>query len=138
MTALESWYQNLMSNSHGKDGYYFTICRLGSDQLVGFTWLWHVNFIDSKAEFSIFLSGTDILNKGFGTDALRAILTFGFENLPLERIYLQVRATNKRAIRSYEKAGLTVEGTLRKATRYQGELADEVIMAILREEWVTG
>lgn len=138
MTNLESWYQNIMSNSYGKDGFYFTICRLGSDQLVGFAWLWHVNYIDCNAEFSIFLTGTDIMNKGLGTDALRAILSFGFENLPLERIYLQVRASNKRAIRSYEKAGMSLEGTLRKSKRFRGKLVDDVVMAILREEWKAG
>lgn len=68
-------------------------------------------------------------------DALNALLDFGFNHLSLERIYLVVRAGNKGAVRSYEKAGMAVEGTLRKSTRYHGELVDDLMMSILRDEW---
>jgi RimJ/RimL family protein N-acetyltransferase len=135
MTGLEKWYENLMNQQHGKDGFYFTICRQESDEVVGFVWLWHLNYINSKAEISIHLSETELMGKGLGTDALNALLDFGFNHLPLERIYLVVRADNKRAIRSYEKAGMIVEGTLRKSTRYHGELVDDLMMSILRDEW---
>ena len=135
MTRLETWYESLMNEQHGKDGFYFTICRLGSDEVVGFIWLWHLNYKDSNAEISIFLSDTELLGQGLGTDALNAILDFGFTHLPLQRIHLKVRASNKRAVRSYEKGGMVVEGTLRKSTRYRGELVDDVVMSILREEW---
>jgi hypothetical protein len=42
---------------------------------------------------------------------------------------------NRWAIRSSEKAGLVVEGTLRKAVRFQRRLVVEKGMAILREDW---
>lgn len=132
---LERWIENLMSDGHGKNGFYFTICRLGTDDVVGFVWLWHLNYKDSNAEISIFLSKPELKGQGLGTDALNAVLDFGFINLPLERIYLKVRAENEAAVRSYEKAGMTVEGTLRKSTRYQGKLVDDLLFAILREEW---
>jgi RimJ/RimL family protein N-acetyltransferase len=88
-----------------------------------------------NAEFSIFLSNTRLMGKGLGTDALNAVLDFGFMNLPLERVCLMVRTENRRAIRSYEKAGMVPEGTLRKARRYQGRLVDKLLMSMLREEW---
>jgi RimJ/RimL family protein N-acetyltransferase len=135
MMSLEKWYENLMSERHGKDGFYFTICRQGSDESLGAAWLWHLNYKDGNAEFSIFLSDTEVMGKGLGTDALNAILDFGFNNLPLERIYLVVRAGSKGAIRSYEKAGMIVEGTLRKAERYHGKLVDQLVMSILHDEW---
>lgn len=135
MTAMEKWYEELMGERHGKDGFYFTICPKGKDEIVGFAWLWHLDTNNSNAEFSIFLSDTKFMGRGLGTDALNAVLDFGFGNLPLERIYLIVRKGNKRAIRSYEKAGMVVEGTLRKAWRHQGKLVDKVMMSILRGEW---
>lgn len=36
MTALEKWYAGLMGDQHGKDGFYFTICPIGSDDPIGF------------------------------------------------------------------------------------------------------
>jgi RimJ/RimL family protein N-acetyltransferase len=135
MTKLEKWYENLMSEQHGVDGFYFTICRLESDEIVGFAWLVNLNYKDGNAEFRIFLADTELMGAGLGTDALKSILEFSFNNLPLERIYLHVRTKNKRAIRSYEKAGLIAEGTLRKSVRFGGQLVDTLAMAILREEW---
>jgi RimJ/RimL family protein N-acetyltransferase len=135
MTSLEKWYENLISERYGKDGFYLTICRQGSDEIVGFAWLWHLNYKDGNAEFSIFLADTEVMGKGLGTDALNAILDFGFNHLPLERVYLVVRAGSKGAVRSYEKAGMIVEGTLRKAERYRGKLVDQLLMSILRDEW---
>jgi RimJ/RimL family protein N-acetyltransferase len=124
MIAIENWYEKLMSEQQGKDGFYFTICPLDSNEVVGFAWLWHLDYDHSNAEFSIFLSDTELKGKGLGTDALNAVLDFGFNNLPLERIYLLVRKMNKRAIHSYEKMGMVGEGTLRKAWRFKGKLVE--------------
>lgn len=120
MIAIENWCEKLMGEQHGKDGFYFTICSLVSDEVVGFAWLWHLDYDNSNAKFSIFLSDTELMGKWLETDALNAVLDFAFNNLPLERIYLLVRKENERAIRSYEKAGMVGEGTLRKAWRFQG------------------
>ena len=43
------------------------------------------------------------MNKGFGVQALMLLLEFGFLNLKLENIYLNVFASNIRAIKAYEK-----------------------------------
>ncbi len=73
--------------------------------------------------------------KGYGTDAMRVILRYGFTELNLKRITLGVFGYNARAIRSYEKAGFTVEGRMRKALYRDGSRADIVFMGILRDEW---
>lgn len=73
--------------------------------------------------------------KGFGTDALRALIGFGFRDLNLHRIMLRVFDDNARAIRSYEKVGFKTEGRLREDEFRNGRYRDTVIMAILRSEW---
>ncbi len=47
---------------------------------------------------------------------------------------LHVFATNQRAIRAYEKAGLRKEGVLRSAVYIDGGRCDVVVMGILRDE----
>ena len=133
--ATERWYENLMTEHHGKDGYYFTICTLADDQLVGFTWLWHLDLVNGGAEFSICLATGDCLNQGYGGDTARAVQDFGFGEVRLERIYLYVNAENPRAIHCYEKAGFVVEGTLRHTRRKRGRMTDGLLMSMLREEW---
>jgi RimJ/RimL family protein N-acetyltransferase len=66
---------------------------------------------------------------------LQLILQHAFDTLNLNRISLRVFATNPRARRSYEKAGLALEGTLRQAAFRNGKYIDVHMMSILRSEW---
>ena len=46
-------------------------------------------------------------SKGFGTQAVKLVCDFAFEELKIQRITLDVLATNERAIRSYLKVGFS-------------------------------
>jgi RimJ/RimL family protein N-acetyltransferase len=61
---------------------------------------------------------------------------FGFGQLRLERIYLEVYAPNKAGQRAYQKAGFVTEGTLRNAHFADGMHLDALIMSLLRDEWL--
>ena len=73
--------------------------------------------------------------KGYGTDAMRLVLAYGFNEWHLHRITLSVFDYNPRAIRSYEKAGFVVEGRMRMRVNRNGERRDDVTMGILRADW---
>jgi RimJ/RimL family protein N-acetyltransferase len=75
--------------------------------------------------------------RGLGTEATRLIVGYGFEQLGLHRISLEVYSFNPRARRAYEKAGFRAEGILRQALRYDGEWIDAAVMSILADEWFT-
>jgi RimJ/RimL family protein N-acetyltransferase len=74
-------------------------------------------------------------DRGLGTEALRLIVGYGFEQLGIHRISLEVYAFNPRARRVYEKAGFVAEGVLRQSLRYGGEWIDATVMSILAQEW---
>ncbi len=63
------------------------------------------------------------------------LLRHGFATLNLNRIYLRVYAENKRAIRTYEKAGFVHEGRMRQGVYKHGKYFDVLFMSVLREEW---
>jgi RimJ/RimL family protein N-acetyltransferase len=73
--------------------------------------------------------------RGLGTEALRLIAGYGFEELGLHRISLEVYAFNPRAQHVYEKVGFVAEGVLREALRYEDEWIDATVMSILDYEW---
>ncbi len=75
------------------------------------------------------------LGKGYGTEAMRLAVDYGFKALKLHRISLDVFSFNPRAIRVYEKIGFKQEGVLRDTLFYDGEFHDEIIMSILEDEW---
>jgi RimJ/RimL family protein N-acetyltransferase len=134
--GIERWFQGV-SEQHGRDGFWFTICEHGSDDFIGTCWLWRMSLMHGSAEFSIFIGDKRKWGKGYGTDALHAALDFGFGQLPLERVYLTVDSNNERAIGSYRKVGLVVEGVLRHERRTRGGFRDGILMSILRDEWAS-
>lgn len=133
--AEGAWFDRMLA-AQGSTAYHFVICLLADDTPVGTIGLEGVDLRNGSAEFGIAIGEKSEWNKGHGTDALRAICDFGFGELRLERIGLQVYAGNDRARRSYEKAGFIHEGTLRRAHFTRGEHHDVHVMSLLRDEWL--
>jgi RimJ/RimL family protein N-acetyltransferase len=131
-----AWHARTLEHSRLEEGYFFAVCELGDDRFIGTTWLKEIKRLDGSAELAIYMDGEHI-GSGWGTDAQRALLAFGFGTLGLERIWLTVNDDNARAIRSYEKVGFQREGVMRRSFRVNGQLTDSVLMSILREEWQT-
>lgn len=88
-----------------------------------------------SAEVGIFIGDKRYWNRGYGTRAMRLLLKHGFETLNLNRISLDVYATNPRAMRAYEKAGFVHEGRKRQGMYKNGQYTDILLMSVLREEW---
>jgi len=85
--------------------------------------------------FGILIGERDAWGKGYGPEAARLVLEYGFGELNLHRISLCVHADNERAIRAYEKVGFRREGVLRDAYYRHGRYHDTLIMAVLASEW---
>ena len=130
----EKWFESMLEQQ-GKRQYHFVICLLADDRAIGTAGFHHVNQEDGNAAFGISIGEKAEWSKGYGTDALRAICDFGFGQLRLERIELDVYEPNRRAQRSYEKAGFVTEGVLRHAHFSDGRYHDVRRMSLLREEW---
>ncbi len=134
--AMEDRWFDQMLEKQGKRDYHFVICLVDTDEPIGTAGLHDINGVDGHAEFGISIGEKRYWNQGLGTQALHAICDFGFGALRLERIELRVYAPNLRARRSYEKAGFTQEGTLRRAMFAEGDFWDVHVMALLRDEWL--
>jgi len=132
--AEAAWFDRMLA-AQGATDYHFVICTIPDGRPIGTTGLHGLDLRNGSAEFGIAIGEKSEWGKGFGTDALRAICDFGFGELRLERISLIVYAGNERARRSYEKAGFTYEGTLRRSHFARGERLDAHVMSLLRDEW---
>lgn len=88
-----------------------------------------------KAGFRIALHSRNTWNKGNGTEATQLALAFAFEDLQLNRLELEVYSHNVRDIKAYEKAGFKQEGTLRQSLYLNNAYFDEILMAMLREDY---
>lgn len=132
--AEDQWFTQMLAQE-GKDAYHFVMCRLEDDRPIGTIGLFRVDEVNGNAGIGIGIGEKSLWGQGYGTDAMFALLDFGFGQLRLERMWLEVYDYNARARRSYEKCGFVLEGTERHAIFKRGEFHDVHLMSILRDEW---
>lgn len=115
----------------------FNIETLAEKQTIGFVGLdgSGIRSPHRDAFVGIGIGEPEFWGKGYGTDAMKLILRYGFLELNLHRISLDVFDYNPRAIRSYEKAGFKLEGRARGTLLREGRRWDEIFMGVLREDW---
>ena len=85
-----------------KDATMFSMLEKDTNEFIGN--IEFFNRVDDEAEWGIVLT-TKQQNKGYGTEALKRSVEYGFNELNLKRIYLGVYANNPRAIHVYEQCG---------------------------------
>lgn len=74
--------------------------------------------------------------KGYGKEAIRLLLEFGFRNMGLERVTANTLAINIPAQKCLEGLGFVLEGRERKAEYFGGKKYDRLRYALLAEEFV--
>jgi RimJ/RimL family protein N-acetyltransferase len=95
-----------------------------------------LNSRHGNLELGIVIGDRAYWGRGYGRDATRLLLDFGFHYLGKRRIVLTTHIKNQRATRCYRACGFVEEGRPRKAIWVEGEYVDLVNMSILREEWL--
>jgi RimJ/RimL family protein N-acetyltransferase len=73
--------------------------------------------------------------RGLATEAARAVVRYGFEDLGLHRISSWCVADNVGSARVQEKAGLKLEGRLRHNEFYKGRWWDTLLYGLIADEW---
>ena len=93
--------------------------------------------IDSPAhtcELGIEIGDRAYWGQGYGRDAIHLLLSYAFQHLNMNRVWLDTHSENERAIRCYKACGFVEEGRLRQHIWVSGHYVDRVIMGVLRDE----
>lgn len=73
--------------------------------------------------------------KGYGSEAIRWAISWGFHNAGLHRVAVHAGGYNTGAVTLYSRLGLKKEGVLRSNIWFEGRWWDEHLFGILAEEW---
>jgi ribosomal-protein-alanine N-acetyltransferase len=73
--------------------------------------------------------------KGLMTEALRAILRFGFERMGLNSVEAQIDPANTRSRKTLERLGFLQDGLLRESYYFAGEYTDTAVFTLLQREY---
>jgi diamine N-acetyltransferase len=112
----------------------FTICTTESDEIIGLSAFFRIDWIGRMATYYIAIADTKNWSRGFGKEVTQLMVDYGFNTLNLNRIQLHVSSENDRAIRIYEQIGFKREGTLRQAMFHNNTYVDFLLMSILRSD----
>lgn len=115
---------------------FFIIQTKDTDEAIGEISLGGFKGRHSNVFVGISIGDPQNWGKGYGTDAMRLILKYGFGILNLHHISLTVFENNPRGVRSYEKAGFKMEGAQRQFLNRDGRRWDMYRMGILKSEWL--
>jgi RimJ/RimL family protein N-acetyltransferase len=116
-----------------KEGHPFVIVAEG--RAIGRIGLNNFRARDHIASFYIFVGDKDVRGKGYGIDALMAIIAYGFDVLNLRKVELWTLAHNERAIRMYKSAGFVEDARIPERSYKEDRWADHLVMSIDRESF---
>ena len=131
----KEWLEKELLQERSNNELFFLIRTVQDDRRIGLIGLDGIRWEHGDAWVGIGLGEREYWGKGYGTDAMRVIQRYAFEELNLHRLSLTVFEYNPRAVRSYEKAGFIMEGRARKFLHREGLRYDLIFMGILRDEW---
>ncbi len=116
-------------------GHEYAIVREEDDKLLGNLSLFDIHQINRTAELGIFIGDREDHNKGYGQEAVKLILSYGFKVLNLNNIMLKVYSFNENAIAAYLKCGFKECGRRHESNFINGKYYDDVYMEILSRDF---
>lgn len=113
----------------------FSIVTIKNNELIGTVSIENVDHLKRIGTLGIFIGDKNYRNNGYGTEAIRLILDYGFNYLNLNNIKLDLMEFNERAFACYKKCGFKEYGRRRKCNFVNGKYYDTISMDILAEEF---
>lgn len=128
----QAWLDSALTSSTDA---VFTMYELTTMRPIGNAGLHNIDHLHGIADFGIVIGEPDAWGKGYGTEATRLMLAYGFDVLGLHNIQLEVYAYNPAAQRAYERAGFKRIGVRRGAVKAGRERYDAVYMDATADEF---
>lgn len=116
-----------------RDDIMFNIILKGPNTLIGNCSIKTIN--RNNAELGICIGEPTGRNKGVGTEVIKMLIKFCFEEIGFHRVSLKLNAENIRAHKCYENAGMRDCGVAHDFYYCDGHYVDCISMEILEQEY---
>lgn len=110
----------------------FVIKQKDNDDNVGFVL---INLDNKSNKFELRRFAITKKNMGYGKEVIDALLKFAFEELNLNRFWLDVYPDNLIGIKLYEGVGMHKDGVLRQNYKSERGYLDQIIYSMLKSEY---
>jgi len=131
--AAEQWIATHPATWEARTGVTFAVTDAGNGVLMGAVGL-TIAPEHARGELGYWL-GVSYWNRGYCTEASRAVVDFGFTQLGLHRVQARYLTRNPASGRVMQKLGMKSEGVHRDAIRKNDRFEDLELYAVLADEW---
>ncbi len=135
ITTFEGEREWLESSVKNNDNRNFDIIDLDTNKIIGTVGLENIKSIERSAVLGIFIGEKEYRSNGYGTEAIKLLLEYGFKYLNLHSIRLDLLSVNERAHKCYLKCGFKDTGCSRQSIYLNGKYYDKLHMDILEDEF---
>lgn len=127
----ENWLKQIIPENSPPRFFAITVggILVGSIGIVSKTDIYRKNF-----ETGYFLS-EEYWGRGIATRAIKAVTSYAFKEFDIVRVYAEPFADNAGSRRALEKAGFSLEATLKNNVIKNGIIKDSCIYSVLKEEF---
>ncbi|MFO0719343.1 MAG: GNAT family N-acetyltransferase [Nitrospira sp.] len=132
--AAQDWVTERLKDQAAGTGVTFAITLLENGELIGSIGM-ELMLAHEQGRLTYWL-GRDYWNQGYGTEAVTALVEYGFNSLKLHRIYAPHFHTNPASGRVLQKVGMTHEGRLREHYLRFGQRVDVELYGMIRNEFL--
>jgi RimJ/RimL family protein N-acetyltransferase len=133
LNDTEKFLNSMLESTTNARG--FIIAKKDTEEYIGQIDLIKIDWVNRIGTLGIVIGNKEYLSKGYGTEAIKLLEHFAFNNLNLHKLELEVRDFNDRAIHCYKKCGFKEEGRMRENFYSDGKYTDTLYMGILKREF---
>ncbi len=139
IAEAEAFIEELLAAAGRAEILHWAITHAGVDRVVGLVTLQQLDHNGDRhhrrAEVGYGIAHA-LWGRGIGSEAVRAVVDYGFDTLGLNRIYARTIADNNESVRLLERLGFIREGTQRQhSLEDDGRFHDSAVYGLLRTDW---
>lgn len=131
--AAESWIENHPKMM--KNGVFPFAIELKSEKLLIGTITIRINEVHKKGELAYWV-GKEYWGNGYGTEAAKEMVRYGFEELKLNRIWAMAMSKNPASTKVMENVGMKKEGVLKQDIIKSGVFEDSDIYGLIKSDYI--
>ena len=136
LTDQEKWFESIQNTKH--INFMFTIVDLETNEPIGAAGLLYINWINRSADFSFYIGKDDIYidDKDASLEAVDLLIKYGFNNLNLNKIWMELYEFDTKKIDIFtKKFNFKQDGLLRENCFEDGKYWDSYLISLLSKDF---
>ena len=133
MINQKNWFESIHQSNPPKDIMFGILNK--RKKLIGVTGLTYIDWKNRNSEISIYLSTINWQTKPEAKEVINLVMEYGFEELNLNRLYVEIFSLMKENIKLFTKMKFIKEGQLREKVWRQNKWWDTLIFSKLAKEY---